>query len=139
VTVRFLLVALFLWVPLSAQHRVDLRNRYERVLAIVPMVGSGTPDDPMRPDYAPLPPSAAVTPLVTTSSLATPSSPEGIIGFSYQVNDDGKFALVEFVARSRDVFKPLLADTRPGVKASQSCRHGGGGSPGNFSASWWAG
>jgi hypothetical protein len=114
---RLQLLVVCLCAPVLAQQRVDPRNSYERVLAIVPMVGSGTPVDPMRPDYAPLQPTAAVTPPVTTSSPATPSAPEGIIAFSYQVSDDGKFALVEFVARSRDVFKPILADTRPGVKA----------------------
>ncbi len=122
---RIAALTLFMSVSLSlaAQHRVDPRNRYVRVLAIVPMVGSGTPDDPMRPDYAPLPPSAVGTTTAPTassgtsiSSGVTPSSPEGIIAFSYQVSDDGKFALAEFVARTRDVFKALLADTRPGVK-----------------------
>jgi hypothetical protein len=110
VTLRLLLAVLFICASLNAQHRVDARNRYVRVMAIVPLVGSGTPDDPTRPDYAPLPPNAAVI-------AAGTKAPEGIIGFSYQVSDDGKFGLVEFVARSRDVFKSLLADTRPGVKA----------------------
>ncbi len=116
-TARFLLVALFLWAPLVAQHRVDPQNRYQRVLAIVPMVGSGTPDDPVRPDYAPLPPPATVSSATSAMTSAVTPAPEGIIAFSYQLSDDGKFALVEFVARSRDVFKTLLADTRPGVKA----------------------
>jgi hypothetical protein len=31
-------------------------------------------------------------------------------------SDDGKLALVEFVAYSRDAFKDLLADTRPDIK-----------------------
>ena len=61
-----------------------MRNTHERVLAVVPMVGSGTPDDPRRPMYAPVPGGAP--------------SREGIIAFTYQVSDDGKFALVEFVA-----------------------------------------
>lgn len=101
-TVRFLLVALFLWVPLGAQQRVSPKNMYQRVLCVVPMVGSGTPDDPMRPQYAPLP--------------GTPPSRDGIIAFSFQVSDDGKVALVEFVAFSRDAFKDLLADTNPNIK-----------------------
>ncbi|HXI41179.1 MAG TPA: hypothetical protein VNH83_14445 [Bryobacteraceae bacterium] len=108
-----------LCVSVLAQHRVDSRNVYQRVLCIVPMIGSGTPDDPMRPDYAPLPPSPAAQAAAAVARLAASTSPlagEGIIAFSYQLSDDGKFALAEFVARSRDVFKPLLADTRPGVK-----------------------
>ena len=104
-TVRFLLATLFLWLPLVAQHRVDPRNMYERALCVVPMVGAGTPDDPRRPAYAPLPPSPG-----------SPPSADGIIGFTYQVSDNGKFALVEFVARNRAAFKELLADGNPEVK-----------------------
>jgi hypothetical protein len=90
---------------LLAQHRVDPRNTYERVLCVVPMVGSGTPGDPIRPAYAPLPPPPGESP-----------SPNGIIAFTYQMSDDGKHALVEFVAVDRAAFKDLLADTRPDVK-----------------------
>jgi len=51
----------------------------------------------------------------------TPRSAEhptraGIIAFSYQMSDDGKLALVEFVALSRTAFKDLLADTNPAIK-----------------------
>ena len=38
------------------------------------------------------------------------------MSFTYQVSDNGKFALVEFVSRSRSAFKDLLADTNPDVK-----------------------
>lgn len=99
-TLRWLLATLFLWVPLSAQHRVDPRNMYERALCVVPMVGSGTPDDPHRPAYAPLPP-----------PLGTPPTRDGIVAFTYQMSDDGQSALVEFVAYDRQAFKDLLADS----------------------------
>lgn len=104
-TVRFLLVALFLWVPLGAQHRVNPQNMYERVLCVVPMIGSGSAGDPIRPQYAPLP-----------LPLGTPPSRDGIIAFSFQISDDGKLALVEFVAFNRGAFKGLLADTNPNIK-----------------------
>ncbi len=104
-TVRLLLATLFLWVPLSAQQRVNPGNIYERVLCVVPMVGSGTADDPMRPQYAPPPPLPGIRP-----------SQDGIIAFSFQISDDGKLALVEFVAFNRDAFKGLLADTNPNIK-----------------------
>jgi hypothetical protein len=90
---------------LLAQHRVDPRNMYERALCVVPMVGSGTPEDPMRPQYAPLPPPPGM-----------PPSRDGIIAFSYQVSDDGKLALVEFVALDRKAFEDVLADLNPNVK-----------------------
>jgi hypothetical protein len=62
------------------------------------MVGKGTPADPMRPRYAPWPPAA-----VNTSRTA-------IISFSHQVSDDGRFALVEFVARDRQAFDAIFKD-----------------------------
>src|SRR5258706_10613080 len=85
---------------LLAQNRIDPRNMYERALCIVPMVGAGTPDDPRRPQYAPLPPSPGAAPLR-----------DGIIGFTFQPSDDGKLALVEYVGISQQAFKDLLADT----------------------------
>ena len=38
---------------LLAQQKVDPRNRYERLICIVPMIGSGTYEDPRRPAYVP--------------------------------------------------------------------------------------
>jgi hypothetical protein len=81
-----------------AQPRVDPRNMYERVMAIVPMVGRGTFDDPKRPMYAPAP------------SETSPTTRTGILGFNYVASDDGRFALVEFVAADRTAFRNLLAD-----------------------------
>ena len=75
----------------SAQHRVDPRNTYERAICVVTIVGKGTIQDPKRPQYAPWPPTGA-------------KSPNGIIAFSHQVSDDGRLALVEFVARDRSAF-----------------------------------
>ena len=34
------------WLPLFAQHKVDPGNTYHRLLCIVPIVGSGTFEDP---------------------------------------------------------------------------------------------
>ena len=88
------------------QQRVDLRNTYQRVLARVSMVGDGSAANPRRPEYAPLPPRSGEAP-----------SRAGIVAYSYQLSDDGKTALVEFVAQNRSAFAALLADTRPTVKA----------------------
>ena len=79
-----------------AQHSVDSRNTYHRVIAVVPMIGTGTPADAFRPKYAPAPGSA---------------SPAGIIGFTQVLTDNGKFAIVEFVARTRSALLPILSDT----------------------------
>jgi hypothetical protein len=104
--VRLLAVVVCLCAPLLAQQqRVDLRNLYERVLCVVPMVGSGTADDPRRPAYAPLPP-------VPGAKL----SRDGIIAYTFQLSDDGTLALVEFVAVERKAFRDLLADTDSRIK-----------------------
>src|SRR5437588_12153216 len=78
-----------------AQHTVAPQNRYHRIIWFVPMVGSGTPADPRRPQYAPWPPSRSRT---------------GIIAFSHQLSDDGQHALTEFVAVDRSAFQPIFND-----------------------------
>jgi hypothetical protein len=72
-----------------AQHRVDPSRMYARVYAIVPMIGSGTWEDPRRPMFAPIP------------HHMTPGSRTGIIAFNQVESDDGKFALIEIVAANR--------------------------------------
>jgi hypothetical protein len=84
---------------------VNLRNTHERVVAIVPMVGRGTEDDPRRPMFAPLPPGPYEE-----------RSRDGIIAFTYQESDDGRYALVEFVALDRAAFKPILEEKRADIK-----------------------
>jgi hypothetical protein len=53
-----------------AQQSVDPGSMYARIYAIVPMIGSGTWDDPTRPMYAPVP------------QQMTPGSRTGIIAFN---------------------------------------------------------
>jgi hypothetical protein len=66
-TQRLLTGLLMLAGVVYAQHSVDPRNTYHRVICVVPMIGSGTAADPKRPEYAPAP-----------GSL----SPNGIIAFT---------------------------------------------------------
>ena len=75
---------------------MDPRNTYHRVICVVPLVGSGTAADPKRPKYAPAPGAAL---------------PNEIIGFTQVPTDDGKSAIVEFVARNRSAFQAIFADT----------------------------
>lgn len=96
-----------------AQQRVNLRNTYERLLCVVPMVGAGTYEDPRRPKYAPtgplhLPP-AAVDGAQPEGEAGQPAR-KGILGFSFVLSDDEQFALVEFVAATKADLKPILAD-----------------------------
>jgi hypothetical protein len=87
------------FIPIAvAQKKVDARMTYERVWAVVPMVGAGTLADPKRPMYAPLPFALSVI------------SRTGILGYTQLMSDDGKSALVEFVARDRSAFTDILAD-----------------------------
>jgi hypothetical protein len=109
--VRFLrnpaLVCLLLAVQTAAAqqrtHRVDPRNMYERVLAVVSWTGSGTKADPKRAMYSPSP------------AQMSPTSRSGIIGFQCIPSDDGKLALCEYIATDRSAFSQILAD--PNVKA----------------------
>jgi hypothetical protein len=95
---RHLLAGILLLTPLAlSQHRVDPRNTNERVIAAVPIVGAGTPKDPKRPQYAPWPPSRG-------------QARTDIISYRFEPSDDGRFALVEFVARDRKAFDAILKD-----------------------------
>jgi hypothetical protein len=93
---RLITMLLALSGMLLAQRSVDPRNTYHRVICVVPMIGSGAPADPKRPKYAPAPGSA---------------QPNGIIGFTQVLTDNGQSAIVEFVARQRSALLPILADT----------------------------
>jgi hypothetical protein len=72
--------------PAFSQHSVDPSAMYARAYAIVPMIGSGTWNDPMRPMFAP------------AQQQMIPGSRTGIIAFNQVQSDDGNFALVEIVA-----------------------------------------
>jgi hypothetical protein len=91
-----LLVALVLLSSIAlAQRAVDPKFTYHRVICVVPLVGSGTAEDPKRPKYAPLPDAQV---------------PNDIIGFTYLPTDDGASAVVEFVARTRAGLQFLFDD-----------------------------
>jgi len=84
-------------------HHVDPRNTYERVLTVVPWVGSGTKADPKRAKYTPSP------------AQMSPTSRSGILGFQCIPSDDGKLALCEYVAQNKAALNQILAD--PSVKS----------------------
>lgn len=90
-----------------AQYKVDLRNTYTRLLCIVPMTGAGTPADPRRPEFAPVP------------GRTTGAVRSGIVAFTFLPSDDGKSALVEFVARDQAAFRPLMDAKRSDIRIFQ--------------------
>ena len=98
--------------PAFSQQKVPLRNMHERLLLVVPMIGAGTTEDPRRPMFVPAP-----TP-------NEPPSPDGIIAFTFQESDDGRYALVEVVARDRATFKAIFdaQSSRGDVKVFQKGR-----------------
>jgi hypothetical protein len=81
-----------------AQNQVDPRNLHERVIAVVPIIGAGTYADPKRPLFAP-------TPRETSKS-------GGIIEYQWTPSDDGKYAVVEFVAKTRAELMSIITDSR---------------------------
>jgi hypothetical protein len=103
-----LYVATCFSIPVYGQHRVDAKNLHERVYAVVPMIGAGTYDDPKRPLFAP-----------TLNDLRKPGA---IQSFSYELSDDGKYALVEFVAQDRAALAHIVSDART-VKAFEKGKH----------------
>lgn len=85
------------------RHRVDPRHQYERIMVVVPMIGTGTWNDPRRPLFAPTAASGGL-------------SAAGISGFSYQLSDDGQFAIAEFVGKNRLAFHQILSDVTHNLK-----------------------
>jgi hypothetical protein len=117
---------------LLAQQPLNRGLTYERLIAVVPMIGAGTYEDPRRPAYVPdsllgggVPKQALDTTTLdttdTTTSLvdsgqAQGEAPKVIIGFSYELSDDEQFALVTFQATDRSAFQTLLdAAKAPGA------------------------
>jgi hypothetical protein len=103
------LVCLYAMVPpVEGQQRVSPRNSYERILAVVPLIGSGTHDDPIRPMFAPAP--NAIDTVGRT----------GVIAYTYVLSDDGTLALAEFVLRDRRQFQPFLSTaSAAGIASTQ--------------------
>jgi hypothetical protein len=119
------LVCLFALGELAqAQPPVSPRNSYERILVILPIIGSGTAADPMRPSLIPAPGGATpnilnitpTAPVNATPVAVAPSYPQNLIlGYTWVPSDDGKFALTEIVMRDRSAFPSIMA--LPGVTA----------------------
>jgi len=98
-------LSLLSWTVLG-QQRVSPRQMYDRIMIVVPLIGSGTLQDPKRPMFVP-PPKAA-----------SPALRTGILAYTFVLSDDGKFALCEFVARDHSGFKDILT-AAPSVSPSR--------------------
>jgi hypothetical protein len=118
----------------SAQHAVDPVQRYHRLICLVHLTGSGKSGDPVLPEYAPVassavstasaPASGPTTTATAAGNSSTAPSPSataagarsGILAWSSQITDDGKMAIVHYVAVDRVAFASILADTRPEIR-----------------------
>ena len=96
---------------LRAQDHVSPENLGERVIAAVPFVGAGTAKDPRRPLFTPNP----AEPLSDNARAVSYT----ILG----VSDDGKSAIVEFVADNLKDLEPVLKAQRTDVKAFRKGHH----------------
>jgi hypothetical protein len=63
------------------------------------MTGAGTAADPRRPMFTP-----------TRQAMPAAPARAPLLAWSYVPSDDGKWAIVEFVARDRGAFVPILAN-----------------------------
>lgn len=92
------------------QRRLAPEQLYERMICVVPMIGKGTFDDPRRPMFAPNPADKG------TVRAEEGDKRIGIIGYGYQLSDDGQTAIVEFVATDRSAFKEIEDSGQPELK-----------------------
>jgi len=109
---RLTYVLIVCCIALPAQRRVDPRNIYHCVIGVLPLVGSGTAADPIRPKYVP---------------PGKPTGPPGtgIIAYAFERSDDGKYAIAELVAVDRAALLPILADHSAGVMVFEKGRAAG--------------
>lgn len=85
---------------------------YQRIICVVPMIGSGTAKDPKRPLYAPVGPPVDAAPKPPGRGQWKKQPDTRIIAFQSVPTDDGKAAIVLFVARNYAAFEPILNDSR---------------------------
>jgi hypothetical protein len=89
-------------IRVDSVHQLDPSTMYYRIYAVVPMIGSGTVADPKRPMFAP-------------QATDFKSDHSGLLGFQMQLSDDKTMALVEIVARNRNVLLAAITSAAPGV------------------------
>jgi hypothetical protein len=118
---RLIAGLLTLAVVACAQHKVDPRNLYHRIIVVVPLVGQGTQADPKRPQYAPAPAIPAVSQVApapsTASTVATAPGAIGgataptILAYMHVLSDNGQYAITEFVAQNMAAFQAIMSDS----------------------------
>ena len=110
--IRTLIVLSVFAGTLFAQRSVPPEFMYHHVYAVMPLVGSGTYLDPKRPMLVPAPPSpskAQAQPQALAQVQGQANTRPDLLGFTFQMSDDGKLALVEFVFQSPLAYQNFLA------------------------------
>jgi hypothetical protein len=92
----------------GAPPRTNPLEAGEHLIAVVPMVGLGTIDNPKRPMFA-------LAGKDIAAAIANHQSP-AISQSHFVMADDGVSAIVEFVAPNRVAFKPILAAAAGTIK-----------------------
>jgi len=85
---------------------------YHRIICVVPITGTGTAKDPKRPLFAPVGPNAEDAPKHPVHGRWSKQPDTRILAFQSVPTDDGKAAIVLFVARNYAAFEPILKDSR---------------------------
>lgn len=105
-----LLIAHLPGTAVSAALSPNREAMYHRIICVVPIIGSGTAKDPKRPLFAPFGPGDDAAPPLNTRAKVQPD--RRIIAFQSVPTDDGKAAIVMFMARSCEAFQPIFNDSR---------------------------
>lgn len=100
-----LIVAYTIAPSLTAQSPDLIQNGEIKLLAIVPLTGTGTYSDPIRPNLP----------------FSDRESASGI-SFRWVPSDNQRTAIVEFSSRSRSSLRPILEDKRAGVRVFERGR-----------------
>jgi len=104
---RTLLCALTVVLCLNAASQPGGNLKFQRVIATVPLIGSGTADDPYRPKFCPS--------LAELAAAAANGQPLPRLACSSEVGDDGKTAIVEFTALDGQALRAIRQSKAPGV------------------------
>ena len=99
--------------------QADPRLVGERVILVVPMVGTGSAKDPMRPLYVPTPEVRGASDLKVRPALPEKSpktNDDGVFAWRYEVSTDGKTALLEITGRDQASLAQFKKNQRPDVK-----------------------
>lgn len=108
--VRVMLIANLLASVNSAAPVPNREAIYHRIICVVPVIGSGTARDPKRPMFVQLAAAPGSASLQALRGKAEAAAETRIIAYQSVPTDDGKAAIVMFVAHSYEAFKPILRD-----------------------------